>query len=89
MDERSKRFALVLEHGDRSVVLARKLGAAACCIDEPVALRQPEQDLERRIVQRTTQCISNALGRRPLELEHEIADACSRESRAQKTGEEC
>jgi hypothetical protein len=36
-----------------------------------------------------TQCVSNALGRRPLELEHEIADAGSRESRAQKTCEEC
>jgi hypothetical protein len=90
VNEDGQRLAFVLEPGDRPAAAIRgQHSVSASCIDEAASFREPVEHLEGRIFQRSGKRVTNAVRRRLLELEHEVADTRTCQTRTQESHEQC
>ena len=77
MNKCGEPFSVVFQHRDRPMTVSGKVDAAAGGVDERLPVREPEEDLERHVAERAAQRVADALWRCPLELQHEVPDACA------------
>ena len=87
VDERRDRRVGRAEHGHGAVRLGRReLERAARRVDVRPPLGQPERELERRVAERPRERVANRAGRRALELDHQVGDACAGAAAPEETG---
>ena len=88
VNERGDRLTLVLEDRDRPAgTILRERQRTTLPVHVLLALRQPEGELERRVAEGAGERAAEVVGRRTLELEHELGNAGSREAGAQHARE--
>ena len=90
MNQRRDRVALALDdRGGALVARSRKLEPMTGRVDVAAAGRDPVGDLERRISERTTECLAQIDGARVLaELDHEPGDGAAGEPSLQQHGQD-
>ena len=83
MNERGDRLTLVLEDRHRAAGAILRKCQRPALVHVLLALGQPEGKLERRVAEGAGEGAAEVVGRRTLELEHELGNAGSGEARAQ------
>ena len=87
VDECRDRRVGRAEHGHGAVRLGRReFERAARRVDVRPPLGQPERELERRVAERPRERVANRAGRRALELDHQVGDACAGAAAPEQTG---
>ncbi len=90
VDEDGERLSVVLDQGDRTIGAILRNGALNTRrVDVDAPVRNPETELQRRILESERDLVAEAVDRRLLEMDHELPDVHARKARPEETPEQC